>query len=192
MRKRHEAINRHRRKGSSYSREKHKLQVSRQDNEDMSTKILPPVRYTGTSQGIDYNNGNNEFLIPLDPLLDEKDNLLPRKLPWHHPHRSIRTSKVVNLMEETAFQLFCNSANTSGMFNSVTRFAHAGAEQRNYTAREDFRIPQHTDEDTIYIKRHLLKTRGITSLTRSINDVSSVSCTKYINSYKLVEICNMS
>ena len=63
MRKRHEIMNKHRRKGSSYSRENHRLQVTKKEHEEFSTKILPPVRHTETSQGVDYNNGNNTFLI---------------------------------------------------------------------------------------------------------------------------------
>ena len=86
--------------------------------------------------------------------------------------------------------MFCSSANTSGMFNSISRFANTGMDQRNYTAREDVRIQQQADDETIYIKRHLLKTRGITSLTRSINDVSIDFSTRCITLTKISVIGN--
>jgi len=87
-------------------------------------------------------------------------------------------SKIVNLFEGSAMETLANSTEGSGIFRNKKLFIPDGIEKRN-TARNSTVIHP-KEKDTIYIKRHLLKTRGVTTLTRSINNDT-------VNAMKLIQ-----
>jgi hypothetical protein len=75
---------------------------------------------------------------------------------------SIRTSRIVNMFEGSAMDVFAHQSNYSGL---VPSFSKIDESHRNSGS-----VKHNKDKDSIYIKRHLLKTRGVTALTRSMNN----------------------
>lgn len=87
---------------------------------------------------------------------------------WHQHNKSIRTNQIVNIFEGSMMELLANSTQGSGLIRNRKHMMSHSIEGRNNTSRDqDFFDPNHREK--IYIKRHLLKTRGVTALTKSIN-----------------------
>lgn len=47
---------------------------------------------------------------------------LPMTIPWHHPQRANKHSKIVNLTEDSAVNLLSNSSRGSGLLSSIQKF----------------------------------------------------------------------
>lgn len=56
----------------------------------------------------------------MDKTHDKSD--LPLTMPWHHPQRSSKTSKIVNLMEGSAVNLLSASSRGSGLLTSIQKY----------------------------------------------------------------------
>ena len=57
----------------------------------------------------------------------------------------------------------------SGIFYGIRKNSHKNTDFNYQTLRDRSLQKIESNRDTIYIKRHLLKTRGITSFTRFLN-----------------------
>ncbi|CAI2381041.1 unnamed protein product [Moneuplotes crassus] len=121
-------------------------------------KGLPPLRNRNIVKSYDYENDYQE----------RNAEVTSSELPWHHPSRSFRANKVVNLVEGPMMQLLACSSTGSGLINDQKNELPRGALNRNFTTRNSSCVDP-DDKDKIYIKRHLLKTRGVTAITKSIN-----------------------
>jgi hypothetical protein len=86
--------------------------------------------------------------------------------------RSIKESKIVNLFEGSAFQLISQSSKGSAFQASINRITKE-EKPVNKTVRDSLMKFREVQDERIYLKRHLLKTRGISSLTRSFNNETS-------------------
>jgi hypothetical protein len=110
----------------------------------------------------DYEDGNFIKIIYVENHYNKTDEL-PLKVPWHHPNMSLRTSRIINMFEGSAMDVFAHQSNYSGL---VPSFSKVDESHRNSGSVK----LNNKEKDAIYIKRHLLKTRGVTALTRSMNN----------------------
>lgn len=109
-------------------------------------------------------------MICLEDVHEGQDEM-SLNTPWYHPNKSIRTSKIINMFEGSAMQTLANQTQHSGLVSSISKFnpiKEVG--DYNHSARAGSVRRYDENKDDIYIKRHLLKTRGLTALTRSINN----------------------
>lgn len=92
------------------------------------------------------------------------------KIPWYHPNKSIRTSKIVNIFEDSTMSLKSQINPQTGIFSGIRKFSQNN-DGSSYTSINNRSFKSiDNNRDAIYIKRHLLKTRGITSFTKYINN----------------------
>lgn len=131
---------------------------------------LPPLKSQDINKTFDYENGSLDKLICLEDMHEVQDEM-SLNTPWHHPNKSIRTSKIVNMFEGSAMQTLANQTHHSGLVSSISKFNQVKeVGDYNHSARTKSVRRNDEGKDDIYIKRHLLKTRGLTALTRSINN----------------------
>lgn len=76
------------------------------------------------------------------------------------------------MFEGSAFQLISKSSKGSAFKASINRINDEG-KPLNKTVRDSLIKLKEVQDNKIYLKRHLLKTRGISSLTRSFNKETS-------------------
>lgn len=78
-------------------------------------------------------------------------------------------------MEGSAISLLSETSKGSHIFTNINKYTDRRIETEHQSARESLIRLQQTKDDIIYIKRHLLKTRGLSGLTRSINEETSTA-----------------
>ena len=70
-----------------------------------------------------------KFLGTFDKGNNSEGNSL--KIPWHHPNRSIRDHKIVNLFEGSAMDLLGNYTQGSRLVTNTSRFLEKGVNSKN-------------------------------------------------------------
>ena len=106
-------------------------------------------------------------------------------MPWHHPNRSIRTSKIIKMDDDLNYTSFNSLMNRSGLISGYHKMS-----RRMISGNDSYEIPgmntlrfDVNQSNNIHIKRHLLKTRGLSSITRSINKEAQTAIS-LINNYE--------
>jgi hypothetical protein len=128
---------------------------------------LPPLQSQDINKTFDYEDGNFIKIIYVENHYNKTDEL-PIRVPWHHPNMSIRTSRIINMFEGSAMDIFANKSNYSGLVPSHSKVSTGKIDESD---RNSGSVKLgNKDKESIYIKRHLLKTRGVTALTRSMNN----------------------
>ncbi|CAI2369885.1 unnamed protein product [Moneuplotes crassus] len=135
---------------------------------DEGSKKLPPLRGRDITKSYDYEDNGI--------LRERSEDILPNEVPWHHPNRSIRTNKIVNLYEGSMMELLATSTQGSGLIRNNKHVISHRPYDKKISARNSGYIDPN-EREKIYIKRHLLKTRGVTALTKSVNIDTSTAIT---------------
>ena len=129
---------------------------------------LPTIKRVEPTKPIDVDSGNFCSKI-IEDIWEIHDKQTDSRIPWHHPNRSIRTSKIVNLFEDSTINLMSQTSQRSGIFRGIINFNNK-INDNSYKTTRDWSIKEiEGNRETIYIKRHLLKTRGITAFTKCVN-----------------------
>jgi len=126
--------------------------------QEIEEEKLPPLKNSKISQSIDHTDQPKHL----------KDDQI---LQTHHKKTlSICGQKIMDLDDETACNLISQNSRGSGLMSSIDKF-RKNAELSSNSINQDSPNKSKVDNNgTIYLKRHLLKTRGISSLTRSFNN----------------------